>query len=129
MLATKRISGHDVTLIVGSRYLATRPMDGSLSRKYDVSIVGSDCVEIFQIADLSYDDANSFLAEFNNGETTFHGRVWELDLAAIDARLKEIGADLKEYEQLSSWQRPTVDIRDLQAEMSRLIAERERLTA
>ena len=29
-----------------------------------------------EIAGLSLDDANRFISEFNNGETSFEGRVW-----------------------------------------------------
>lgn len=80
---TRTITGHRITLQEGCRYMARRPMCDSKSRKvYPVSIIqhhvdGWECAaSVFTVDGLSYDDANELLTAFNNGETSFEGRVW-----------------------------------------------------
>jgi hypothetical protein len=70
------------TLEPGTRYIASRPMAERRRTVYPVSIrrvvdspnkpVGVDVV----IDNLTYDEANALLAAFNNGTTSFDGRVW-----------------------------------------------------
>ena len=73
---TRTIAGHEVTLEVGKWYIATRPMAQRGRKRYDISIRdrGDNVVEMLPA---DYDMANAFLAEFNNGEMSFDGRIWE----------------------------------------------------
>ena len=74
MLKTQTIAGTSITLEEGRRYLATRPINDG-SRQYDVTISDDDGPYLV-LPDMSYDEANNFLVEFNNGRTSFEGRVW-----------------------------------------------------
>lgn len=66
---TQSIAGQDITLAVGKRYLATRPMSGKPGQRYVVSIVEHHSfhhsVKV-QLEPMSYDEANNFLTAFNN---------------------------------------------------------------
>lgn len=81
MKKTRTIAGHEITLEVGTRYLATRPMLGGRGRRsprhdmFPVSIRDNEGRLAVRL-DLWYDDANEFLKEFNNGDISFDGRMW-----------------------------------------------------
>ena len=73
------VAGYILTLTAGRRYLASRPFAERGRTVFPVSITditdgpnGPEAVSI----DLTYEKANAFLAAFNNGETSFEGRVW-----------------------------------------------------
>ncbi len=86
-MQTQTIAGHKVTLEDGNWYIATRPMlksqtdlaNAKRGRKvFPVHIhssIESDTPAL-TIAKLSYDEANDFINEFNNGKTSFDGRCW-----------------------------------------------------
>jgi hypothetical protein len=80
--STRKIAGHAITLTVGRRYLATRPMADGYATRFDVSITDTTDGVIFdktpavKVKGLSYDRANDLLNEFN-GEETWSGREWE----------------------------------------------------
>jgi hypothetical protein len=82
MTSTQSIAGHEITLTIGRRYLASRPMMEMPNQRFFVTItdITDDadygCTEAM-IRDLDYTDANQFLAEFNNDSTSFSGRIWE----------------------------------------------------
>ena len=81
MMKTQTIAGYEITLEEGINYLATRPMAGAEIVQYPITIQkgwGSfNDSEIVHIIDgLTYDEANGFLAAFNNGESSFDGRNW-----------------------------------------------------
>jgi hypothetical protein len=76
---TRNIAGHEIKLEAGQRYLASRPMNDGQRTEYPVSIrrlvderVDPDLV----IDGLNYEEANKLLAAFNNGVTSFSGRLW-----------------------------------------------------
>ena len=73
---TLTIDGIAITLKAGERYLASRPMAKRPPRKYPVHITDGAGRVVLTLSPMTYDDANHFLAEFNNGPTTFDGRVW-----------------------------------------------------
>lgn len=75
---TKVIAGHEITLDEG-RYLASRPMaTRHLNQSlFPIHIKNEKGVTVLTIPDLSYDEANDFLNEFNNGMTIYEGRDWE----------------------------------------------------
>lgn len=78
---TRTIAGHDITLTVGINYLATRPMAFRKRQSFPVSIYAwqTDTLRQFPITvipGLTYDQANNFINEFNNGSTSFEGRIW-----------------------------------------------------
>ncbi len=72
---TRQIAGHDITLTTGKRYLASRPMATRGRDSYPITIYDEDGIAL-TLAPMSYDEANAFLAEFNNGAISFDGRVW-----------------------------------------------------
>jgi|GEM_PF-1365475 len=81
---TQTIAGQAITLAVGKRYLATRPMSGKPRQRYVISIVehhtchhSVNAPPVVQLEPMGYDTANAFLSAFNNGKTSFEGRVWE----------------------------------------------------
>jgi hypothetical protein len=81
MNITKTIAGHEITLEAGERYIATRPMAHRGRQVFPVSIKvnNSNVVHnrpLVTIPGLSYDQANEFQRAFNNGPTSFDGRVW-----------------------------------------------------
>jgi hypothetical protein len=78
---TRWIDGHKITLILGRRYLASRPIIQPGMKVFPVTItditdgvVGAPVAA--ELGKLGYAAANSLLAAFNNGETSFEGRVW-----------------------------------------------------
>lgn len=79
---TKTIAGHAITLAKGRRFLASRDMGTRGRTEYDVEIRDiTDGASIFsrtawEVTGLSYKAANALLAGFNNGPTSFSGRVW-----------------------------------------------------
>jgi hypothetical protein len=77
---TRRIGGHAFRLTVGNRYQAGRSFARRGQTRYPVSVYditrGPSSVAVATIEGLAYDDANRLLAEFNNGSTSFEGRVW-----------------------------------------------------
>jgi hypothetical protein len=87
-MTTKIIAGHEIALEAGVRYRASCPMVSTLARTtYPVSIrcitpgagqpawVLSTEPEVV-IDGLSYDEATELVNAFNNGVTSFEGRVW-----------------------------------------------------
>jgi hypothetical protein len=84
-METKLVLGYKLTLVSGNRYLATRPMlggdidDNDVSVKLPVTITDLDNPNgdpVAYVDDMSYEKANEFLNTFNNGKTSFEGRVW-----------------------------------------------------
>jgi hypothetical protein len=84
-MKTKTILGYELTLVVGHRYLATRPMlDGDIDDdvsgvKLPVTITDLNNPNgdpVAHVGDLSYDEANKFLAAFNFEKASWDGRVW-----------------------------------------------------
>ena len=77
MKTTQTIAGHKITLQRGQRYRASRPMARRGRKTYPVTIspMGAEGGEV-TIDGLTYDQANALLAAFNNGTTSFDGRVW-----------------------------------------------------
>ena len=76
----RRIAGHRIALLQGTRYIASRPMDPPPGRSVTVTIrpmpgAPSEAEEI-QITKLTREEADRLLNEFNNGSTSFDGRVW-----------------------------------------------------
>ena len=81
MRTTKTIAGHKITLTRGHRYMAGRPFASRRRKTYPVTIYQITNGFSFQngvaaIDDLTYDQASELLAAFNNGTTSFDGRVW-----------------------------------------------------
>ena len=72
---TKTISGQKITLKTGERYLATRPMADGESQTYPVTIESGAKI-IMEIPGLSYEQADALVNAFNNGKTSFAGRIW-----------------------------------------------------
>ena len=79
---TRTIAGYEITLTPGQRYLASRPMAKRWRKTYPVWICGmlpsgtwSD-EPVVTLPEMTYDEANEFLAAFNNGPSSFQGRVW-----------------------------------------------------
>jgi hypothetical protein len=77
---TRRIAGHSVTLTVGVRYVASRPGAEKGRGAYPVTIsrwpIALRPKAEVTIPGLSYEKANAFVNAFNNGDTSFDGRVW-----------------------------------------------------
>lgn len=75
---TKTTAGHEITLEAGVRYIAVRPMCEGGSKLFNVYVERiSDGKTASKISGLTYDQANELLNAFNNGPTSFEGRVWE----------------------------------------------------
>lgn len=75
--ATRTIGSHEFTLTVGRRYRAGRQMMAYRNQVLDVTITDlADGGIAAVVYNLSYDEANALLAAFNNGKTSFKGRVW-----------------------------------------------------
>lgn len=75
---TKKIAGHSLTLSAGTRYLATRPMASHVGQRFDVTIRpvdGRDVPEVV-VPGLDYEAATSLVNRFNDGSSSFDGRVW-----------------------------------------------------
>jgi hypothetical protein len=77
---TRTILGHEITLVPGVRYLASRPMATRGRKMYPVNICdisnGWSDHPVLTLPEMTYDEANDFLAAFNNGTTSFEGRIW-----------------------------------------------------
>lgn len=76
-MKTRTIAGHRLTLSAGARYRASRPMASCKGECFDVSIteIGAADPEAV-VPGLSYEQANRLLRAFNDGGTSFDGRVW-----------------------------------------------------
>ena len=84
-MKTKTVIGYKLTLVSGHRYLATRPMldggidDDDVSVKLSVTITdlsNPNGDPVAYVDDMPHDKANDFLNAFNNGKTSFDGRIW-----------------------------------------------------
>ena len=82
---THTIAGHRITLQPGCRYLASRPFHSRERKVYPVGIhvlsektsaPWSIAEPVFTVDGLTYDAANELINTFNNGETSFEGRIW-----------------------------------------------------
>jgi len=80
MKTTQTIAGHAITLTSGVRYVAGRPFATRGRKTFAVSIRdlehGWSDGPVLTLPEMDYDEANAFLAAFNNGTTSFEGRVW-----------------------------------------------------
>jgi hypothetical protein len=81
MKTTKTIAGRKITLQRGQRYMAGRPFASRGRKTYPVTIYQITHGFHFdnqaeRIDGLTYDQANKLLEAFNNGTTSFDGRVW-----------------------------------------------------
>lgn len=80
MTTTKTIGGQAITLTRGERFLAGRPMANRGRKSYPISVYKITCGwsdhAVLTLSAMTYDEANDFLAAFNNGTTSFEGRVW-----------------------------------------------------
>lgn len=76
-MAKRIIGGHEFDLTSGVRYIASRPFfeRGQQLCTVTIRILDSDKV-VSQIPNLTYDQSNDLLCAFNNGATSFEGRVW-----------------------------------------------------
>ena len=77
------IAGQAIALETGKQYLAARPMATRGSRRFTVSIYEQKAFHgnatppaLISLPPMTYDEANEFLAAFNNGKTSFDGRFW-----------------------------------------------------
>lgn len=84
MSLTRTIAGRPVTLSRGTRYCASRLIVERGRRHYPVFIraltgdgAGLMAAPVVTLPGMSYDEANAFLREFNNGRVSFEGRVWK----------------------------------------------------
>ncbi len=83
-MKTQTIAGHQITLAEGVRYRASRRMVGIgriKGSRFTVSICDEidgqfSPIAVEKIWGLTYDQANEFINEFNNGPTSFEGRAW-----------------------------------------------------
>ncbi len=85
-MKTRTLAGHKITLETGLRYVASRPILRFIRNQHNkifpvtiweinnTGIRGGREVQI--IDDLDYAEANTLLSAFNNGPTSFSGRVW-----------------------------------------------------
>lgn len=77
---TRTIAGQKITLLVGVRYVASRPAARRGVKRFPVTIqaaVGETPeAKSLELPPMSYDDSNKFLAAFNCGQSSFDGRVW-----------------------------------------------------
>lgn len=83
MQTTKTIKGQKITLTRGTRYRASRPMAEKGATTFPVFIremskansrIPAD--KVLTIEGLTYNQANDFLQAFNDGYTSFDGRIW-----------------------------------------------------
>ena len=78
----QRIAGTRIFLDEGTRYIATRPIrkrgDGEFTTVWIRKMEGPNWFDGTPeiLLPLTYDQADEFLAAFNDGPTTLHGRVW-----------------------------------------------------
>ena len=73
---TRRVAGHSITLTTGRWYIASRPMAERGRTTYPVTISDDTNDAVLTIANLTYDAANKLINAFNNGATSFDGRIW-----------------------------------------------------
>ena len=73
---TRQIAGHTITLTTNAWYIASRPMATRRDETYPITISNDANDAVLTIPDLTYDDANDFLAAFNNAAMSFDGRTW-----------------------------------------------------
>lgn len=72
---TRTIAGREITLPTGW-YIAARPMAERGRTTYPITIYGEGWTPALTLPAMTYDAANTFLAEFNNGDMSFDGRTW-----------------------------------------------------
>jgi hypothetical protein len=82
MTTTRTIAGHRITLTVGKRYVASRPIASSRRTVFPVHLNESEPGQPWKRRKtvggrMSYDSANKFIKAFNNGPTSFQGRIWK----------------------------------------------------
>ncbi len=81
-MKTQWIAGHRLTLEAGVRHRAGRPiLTGPRKQTFTVSIYDFiddvfSPIPVETVRGLTYEQANELLNEFNNGATSFDGRVW-----------------------------------------------------
>ena len=78
---TQTIAGHELTLLAGQHYIATRPMASRRNQRFTVSIrkTGSDYINgsaVTTVSRLTYDAANELINTFNNKLSSWDGRTW-----------------------------------------------------
>ena len=81
---TETVLGYNLTRVAGKRYVASRPIIGEGIKRgktelFPVTIVDYDNQNgdpVAHVDDMPYDKANDFLNAFNNGKTSWDGRVW-----------------------------------------------------
>jgi hypothetical protein len=77
---TQTIAGHRITLIAGVRYQASRPFATRGRKEFPVTIESIDFtaegIPSLVIDKLNYEAADALVCAFNNGPTSFDGRVW-----------------------------------------------------
>lgn len=76
---TRNIAGHTITLEIGRRYLAFRPMASQWRGEYPVTVKEIKETEkdiTVLTLDMNYSNANAFVNTFNNGPISFNGRIW-----------------------------------------------------
>ena len=78
---SRTIKGQKVTLKVGEHYIASRPVAETTRKEFPVSIWKITDkwrkAPAMTIPGLSYEAANEFINAFNNGKTSFEGRIWK----------------------------------------------------
>lgn len=83
--ATRVIAGHAIQLTVGRRYLASRPTaTGVKGERFTVTVHDTTAGFTTHESDasvrfpgLGYDEANALIIAFNDGFTSYEGRIWE----------------------------------------------------
>jgi hypothetical protein len=87
-MKTQTIAGHKITLKSGIRYFASRPACTRRhidQQRFGISIrelnstnahFGGGQVDVITIPNLTYDQANLFLDEFNDEGCSLSGRIW-----------------------------------------------------
>ena len=78
-MKTETICGYSITLEAGKRYIAARPMAQDGMNWFPVKITtveGATGEPLLVLGEMNYDEANAFLTTFNNGASSFQGRVW-----------------------------------------------------
>ena len=82
-LKTRTICGQRIRLVAGHRYTASRPAGDGKTKHFPITIYPNDAEntpalpgQTLKLPAMSYNDANAFLSAFNNGPTSFDGRLW-----------------------------------------------------
>lgn len=74
---TQTIAGHLLTLRSGKRYYASRPMAERGMKRFDVTVAPLDHeAPSVVVPALSYEAANDLINAFNDGESSWSGRIW-----------------------------------------------------